>query len=548
MQLGIQKKFALTFSGFLIIVFALILWGFLSYSVRMTRDNIQKQQFAMTELIARSIDDKLGTYLATLAQISGEVAPGCFTDPKKAQTFLEQHRGLISIFDNGIYLFDAADTLRAGTPRHEELQYTKATRLLPFLESVRKHNFPDISDPYLSPRTGAPAIAMAAPVGSRDGRLLGFLVGSINLDKDYFSEEIMGYKIGRTGYLYLFNTDHTLILHPDKSRIMTRDIPLGANKMFDRAVQGFEGSGETVNSRGVSQIVSFKRLKTVDWILASAYPQDEAYAPIRRLRSYLLGVAALVTLISIILVWLLTGKITAGLASFTDQVSRIREHPEEGRQIRIDSGGEVNLLATAFNGLMGELDETNRQLEELTRTDHLTGLYNRRHLELEAPRLLTLAKRENGASALLMVDVDHFKQVNDSHGHEVGDAVLVHLGTALRKAVRPYDLVVRYGGEEFLVLLPLISTEEAMEAAERIRRTVQDTPICVSGATLSVTVSVGVYAARGLQDLQDAVARSDEALYEAKRGGRNRVGLAPSVEPAGPAPGRDEAVSHGERA
>lgn len=543
MQLGIQKKFALTFSGFLIIVFALILWCFLSYSIRLTRDNIQKQQFAMTELIARSIDDKLGTYLATLAEISGEVAPGCFADPKKAQTFLEQHRGLVSIFDNGIYLFDAADILLAGTPRYEERQYTKANRLLPFLESVRKHNFPDISNPYLSPRTGAPAIAMAAPVSSRHGRLLGFLVGSINLNKDYFSEEIMGYKIGKTGYLYLFNTDRTLILHPDKSRIMTRDIPLGANKMFDRAVQGFEGSGETVNSRGVSQIVSFKRLKTVDWILASAYPQEEAYAPIRRLRSYLLGAAALVTLISIILVWLLTGKITAGLASFTDQVSRIREHPEEGREIRIDSGGEVNLLATAFNGLMGELDETNRQLEELTRTDHLTGLYNRRHLELEAPRLLTLAKRENGASALLMVDVDHFKQVNDSYGHEVGDAVLVHLGTVLRKAVRPYDLVVRYGGEEFLVLLPLISTEEAMEAAERIRRTVQDTPICVSGVTLSVTVSVGVYAARGLQDLQDAVARSDEALYEAKRGGRNRVRLAPSVEP-----GSGELLFHGDQA
>lgn len=543
MQLGMQKRFALTFSGFLIIVFGLILWGTLTYLVRLPRDSFWKQQFAMTELIARSIDDKLGTYLVTIAMISAEADPGVLNDHEKARTFLKYHRGLLGVFDNGLFLFGADYTLKAEVPTFEDRRETSAVRLRPFLESVKKHNFPDISNPYISPKTGTPAIAIAAPISGRDGRLLGFLVGSVNLNEDFFVEEIMGYKIGKTGYLYLFNTDRTMILHPDKNRIMKRDVPPGVNRLFDQAIQGFEGTGETVNSRGVPQIVSFKRLRTVDWILASAFPQAEAYAPVRRLRSYLLGAAALVTLVSIVLVWLLTGKITAGLASFTDQVRRIREHPEEGHEIRIDSGGEVNLLAAAFNGLMGKLDETSQKLKELTRTDHLTGLYNRRHLEAEAPRLLSLANRENGASALLMVDVDHFKQVNDSHGHEVGDAVLVHLGTVLRKAVRPYDLVVRYGGEEFLVLLPLITTEEAMEAAERIRCTVRDTPICVNRETLSVTVSIGVYAARGIRDLQDAVARADEALYEAKRGGRNRVCLAPSAEP-----GPGEPLSHGNQA
>jgi len=542
MRLGMQQRFALTFSGFLIIVFALILWGFLSYSVNLTRDNIQKQQFAMTELIARSIDDKLGTYLATIAQESGEVGPGCFTDPAQARAFLEEHRGLVSIFDNGIFLFDADYNLRGETPRFPGRKDTRAVRLQAFLESVKRHNFPDISNPYLSSKTGAPALAVAAPVSGPGGRTLGFLVGSIDLNKDYFAEEIMGYKVGKTGYLYLFNTERTMILHPDKRRIMERNIPAGGNKLFDRAIQGFEGSGETVSSRGVPQIVSFKRLKTVDWILASAYPQAEAYAPIRRLRSFLFVAATLATLFSILLVWLLTSKITAGLASFTDQVRRIGEHPEGAHQIRIDSSGEVNLLAAAFNGLMVELDESRRRLEEMTRTDHLTGLYNRRHLELEAPRLLTLARRENAATALLVADVDHFKQINDSYGHEVGDAVLVHLATVLRKAVRPYDLVVRYGGEEFLMLLPLVTADEALEAAERIRRTVRDTPLCVNRETLSITVSIGVYVAGRIDDLPDAVARADEALYEAKRAGRNRVCLAPPADDA------DPGGAHGQRA
>lgn len=525
---GIQKRFALTFSGFLLVVFAFILWGFLSYSMRLTRDNIQKQQFAMTELIARGIDDKLGTYLATIAQVSGEFRPEYLADPGKAQAFLDEHLDLVSIFDNGVFLFDAQCNLVAETPYVKGRRGSKSAAV-PFLESIRTTNFPDISNPYISNKTNAPAIAMAAPVSDRRGRLLGFLAGSISLTSDYFAQEIMGYKIGARGYLYLFNTDRTMILHPDKKRIMTQDTPPGVNVLFDKAIKGFEGSGETVNSRGIPQIASFKRLRSVDWILASAYPQDEAYAPIRRLRIFLFAAAALITLLSICLVWLLTRRITANLTSFSDQVSHIREHPEERLQIRIDSIDEVGLLADAFNDLMHEVNQNQERLEELTRTDHLTGLLNRRHLEAEAPRLLNLAKRQNASSAVLLVDVDRFKRINDSRGHEAGDVVLVRLGEILLNAVRPYDLVVRYGGEEFLLFLPLNTAQEAFEVAERIRRTIQETLIFVNHERISITVSIGVYAAGPLQCLQDAVARADEALYEAKRSGRNRVCLAPAA-------------------
>jgi diguanylate cyclase (GGDEF)-like protein len=526
--LGIQKRFALTFSGFLLIVFALILWGFLSYSMRLTRDGIQKQQFAMTELIARGIDDKLGTYLAAITQVSVEVTSGHFADPGKAQAFLDDHRDLISIFDNGIFLYDAQYNLVAETPYIKGRRGIKAAAI-PFLESVRKRNFPDISNPYLSTKTHSPAIAMAVPVSDQNGRLLGFLTGSINLTGDYFAQEIMGYKIGSNGYLYLFTTDRTIILHPDKSRVMKQDVPHGANVLFDRAIQGFEGSGETVNSRGIPQIASFKHLRTVDWILASEYPQDEAYASIRHLRSFLSTAAALATLLSICLVWLLTRRITASLTSLTDQVRHIREHPEEMHRIRIESSDEVGLLADVFNGLMHEVTQKREKLEELTRTDHLTGLFNRRHLDAEAPRLLALSRRKNASSAVLLVDVDFFKRINDSRGHDAGDAALVRLATILRKAVRPYDLVVRYGGEEFLVLLPLSTPPEALEVAERIRRTIQETPVYVNHEGFGITVSVGVYAAGALHDLPDAIARADEALYEAKRSGRNRVCLAPAA-------------------
>lgn len=526
MKLGIQKKFAIIFSGFLIIVFTFILWGFLSYSIRMTRENIAKQQFAMTELIARGIDDKLGTYLSTIAQLSQEVRADHFVNPEKAQAFLDSHRGLLSIFDNGIALVNGGYTLVAETPYYEGRRGIKASLLVQFLNSVQKNDFPDISNPYLSSKSNAPAIAVVAPVSGRNGQIIGYLMGSINLTRDYFVEELMGYKIGKTGYLYLFNADRTLIVHPDKSRIMKQDVPPGVNKYFDMAAQGFEGSGETINSQGIPQIVSFKHLRTVNWILASAYPQEEAYAPVRDIRTSLLAAAALVTFSSIILVWVLTSKIIAGLNNFTGQVREIMEHPEGKHEIRIDSNDEVTLLATTFNCLMSELDLTREELEKLTRTDHLTGLFNRRHLELEAPKLARLSERKTTSTAVVMVDIDHFKKINDNFGHEAGDAVLVRLATILQKSVRPYDLVVRYGGEEFLVLLPLCTSQESMEIAERIRCTIQDTHITFNHKELSITVSLGIYVAEQIHDLQGAIMHADEALYKAKNSGRNRVCLA----------------------
>lgn len=529
MKASIQKKITLHISGILILIFAFSLWGFLSYSIRLTRDNIERQQFAMTVLIASSIDDKLGSYLAAITEVSQGVKPDHFVNQDKAQAFLDEHRSLLSIFGNGMFLFDADYTLVAETPYIEGRRGVKSNRLMSFLKNVRKNDFPDISDPYLSTRSDVPAIAMAVPINDRNGRFLGFLIGSIYLTRDYFFEEIMGQKIGNKGYLYLFNTDRTMILHPDKDRIMKQDVPLGANKLYDEAIEGFEGSGETINSRGIPQIASFKRLRTVDWILATVYPQEEAYSPIRRMRTSLLVAAVLITLVSIVLVWLLTRKITTSLSSFTEQVRNISEHPEGISEIRIDSNDEVTILASTFNSLMHKLTLARNTLENLSRIDHLTGLFNRRHLELEAPKLISLSKRKNASTAVVMIDIDHFKKINDTSGHDAGDTVLADLARILQNVVRPYDLLVRYGGEEFLVLLPLSSNQEAMEFAERIRSTIQDTPFNVHHEELSLTVSIGVYVAEQIRDLQEAIAYADVALYKAKNNGRNQVCQAPQI-------------------
>lgn len=362
MKLGIQKKYALSISIFLLLVFSLSCWAIVSYTSALTRENIQKQQYAMTEIIARGIDDKLGTWLAALADIGRTVPEDIFHEQAKAQHLLDQISGLRSMFTNGIMLLNTNFEIIAETPYIAGRRGAKASELEAFLRSVDANGLPDISNPYPNPNSNAPAIVMAVAINDRNDKLLGFLAGSINLTSDYFIEEIMGFKIGKKGYLYLISSERTMILHPDKNRIMKQDVPPGSNKLLDEALLGFEGSGETVNSRGVEQLASFKRLRTVDWILGCVFPRDEAYEPIYRLRSYLISVSVIIIMLSLTLIWILTTRITFNLKNLADQVTLIGTSAPDTYKITIDSNDEVGLLAATFNDLLAKLADNENNL------------------------------------------------------------------------------------------------------------------------------------------------------------------------------------------
>jgi diguanylate cyclase (GGDEF)-like protein len=138
---------------------------------------------------------------------------------------------------------------------------------------------------------------------------------------------------------------------------------------------------------------------------------------------------------------------------------------------------------------------------------------------------LKFARRHETQVSLLMLDIDHFKTVNDDHGHLAGDAVLVHLAQLLMRAVRNEDVVARFGGEELAVILRAIPIEQAMQLAERLRKLVDGSPVEYADKTLHATVSIGVagYPTTNAETVDALVDAADQALYRAKHGGRNRV-------------------------
>ena len=176
--------------------------------------------------------------------------------------------------------------------------------------------------------------------------------------------------------------------------------------------------------------------------------------------------------------------------------------------------------------LLKELEDSHKDLELLASQDHMTKLYNRRYFSEISMKILELAKRNKKDLSVLMLDIDKFKNVNDTYGHHVGDDVIIALANVLKNLSRNSDVACRFGGEEFLILLPETNLEGAYAIAEKIRKHVEDLVIKLENQeTLKFTISAGVAQIdiENELNLEKTIQRADDALYEAKEGGRNKV-------------------------
>jgi len=170
------------------------------------------------------------------------------------------------------------------------------------------------------------------------------------------------------------------------------------------------------------------------------------------------------------------------------------------------------------------------RIQDMADRDPLTKLFNRRYFYERLGAELTRSRAENSPACLLLFDVDHFKAVNDNHGHQAGDAVLIGFANTCKKIVRECDVLARYGGEEFVFLLPNMAAEEGRQVAERVRRTIAAAKFEFEGSVIRVTTSCGVAGfPEHAADVGALTQAADLALYEAKASGRNTVAVAQSA-------------------
>lgn len=216
-------------------------------------------------------------------------------------------------------------------------------------------------------------------------------------------------------------------------------------------------------------------------------------------------------------------EVVAGLDAGADDYLTKPFDPHELRA-RVAIGARIISLETS-------LREARDQMERFATTDMLTGLLNRRAITAYAEQELARAARNGTPVSLVLLDIDHFKTINDRHGHHVGDQALQHVAQIVQRHLRPYDGLGRWGGEELLLVAP-VPTDDALAIAERVRVILAEHPLTLeNGEHLPMTASIGVTTCQGeTMALHMLMRRADQALYQAKREGRNRVCIAQPVK------------------
>ena len=331
-----------------------------------TQKLIGDQQFSMITSIAGNLDRDIEKASLTLQRAAAAVPQDCIQKQKRNawEKWMGERLAMRSIFNHGLFAFDKIGVLLAASPALPQA-YGKSFASREYFAKTVSTGKPVISNPFVTVANDRPVIMMTAPLFDDKGEFKGVLAGSIDLlSSTGLFGVIKDTRVGKTGYLYLYAQDRTMIMHPNTSRIMKKDVKPGANVMFDKALEGFEGTGETINSRGKRFLVSFKRLKTTGWILAANYHTEEAFAPITMFRNYFLMGTVVVLLGAILLAWKLGDSFARPIEKIVGQLNRLAQ-PDSDRSQRLDTNrcDEFGTLASSFNALLDEILEGEQEMK-----------------------------------------------------------------------------------------------------------------------------------------------------------------------------------------
>ncbi|KAB0672123.1 diguanylate cyclase [Oryzomonas sagensis] len=505
---SITVRMTVAVCTFVILFSSLMAVASLYYFKQELKETISNQQMTLLTVVAQGIDQKLTSAQKTVVEASRDVTPGMVADPDAAQRFLDSLHSVKSLFDNGIYLFSKDGRIIAESPflpgrRGKDISFRQ------FYRQTIATGKPTISTPFISTHSpGTPALNITAPVRDKNGALIAILGGSINLLQDNFLGDLSHTRIAQNGYLFLVSGDRTVIMHPDRSRIISTKIAPGANKLLDKALDGFEGVAENTTSRGVHVLSSFKRLQATDWVVGGEYPLNEAYQSIYRLERYFAVAVVLSAVLIILIIRLIMGSYTNALVRFAEHVGQISSKIGADRLFKLESKDEVGFVVQAFNAMVEDQDKKNEELFYISTHDALSGLYNRAYFDDQMDRL---SAGRIAPISVVMADIDDLKVFNDRHGHAAGDVLITTVAMILLESFRAEDVVARIGGDEFAILLPGVDAVHAEIALKRVRSVADKYAAQANGLTL--TISLGRATVENPAKLDEALQLADQQMY-----------------------------------
>ncbi|TXK80989.1 GGDEF domain-containing protein [Paenibacillus sp. N3.4] len=397
-----------------------------------------------------------------------------------------------------------------------------------FEQAVLKKNY--ISDVMKSKETDTSMITFSAPILDDQNNFQGAIVGIVTLEiLDKLMKQL---SFGKTGEVFILDSKGKVVA---ASRTSSKTM-LEANmtsEMVNRAAAGSTSTDSYIGFYGKKVYGKYKWSEGKTWIVIGEITENEVFQKLNQLTitvslivvaALLLSFAAAVTLASRIerpVRYLLraTKVIQNGNYNYQIDEDKIKRAPIELRE-----------LCATFNMMSNKLKTNITLLEHSALVDPLTQIHNRRYMMQEGDRQLQVCMADDKPCSVIMLDIDHFKKINDTYGHLIGDRVLHHIASLLRQYAGADCIVARYGGEEFILLASFKDAQKSVGLAEMLRCCLMENPYRNEEVEIQLTASIGVaeYSSKlafGTTVLEDMVSRADYALYRAKSAGRNKVEL-----------------------
>lgn len=484
-----------------------------SYSVQrqLLIDNTLEENRVYAAKLAASTEQFLKSMQKQLAY-SSVIAASHFDDPKILQAETARLKYQTDSF-NSVVITNMKGKILATSP--DSLQLIGHTVNTPGALEALKMRRPMISKPYISLAKNL-VIVISTPVVSEQGEYLGYIGGTIYLRQKSILNELLGEHYYRDGsYIAVLDNERRILYHPDANRVgeVVKPRPL-----TEAPKSSANGSLMVTNLAGKAMLAGYAVVPSSGWEIVTQRPTDATLKPLEGLMYKVLRHLTPLAIVTLLIVWLFSRLIarplwllarSANEMDKPDVSSNIREIPSwyfESTQLKRALLIGISLLQKKIGKLKFE-----------TQTDPMTGLFNRRGLAMTLESVVQLRQQFSA----ITLDIDHFKAINDSYGHDIGDEVIKSLAEQIRHSARESDILCRVGGEEFLVLLPGTPLAEAGMIAERLRQNVET--LMLPGIQ-PITISLGVAYWNQQQGEPDkALKRADEALYRAKKEGRNRV-------------------------
>ena len=360
-----------------------------------------------------------------------------------------------------------------------------------------------------------------------------------------------GYKVGKNGFLVAVNGQGEILYHPDLKRWLT-----GSHKISELGLDGVDPRSYSVTdvqflklNDNLSYLVNYDYDSNYDFGIFSFQPKSEIDRLVESSRQS--SIATLLVSILIILmvaVWMFF-VLGVPLNRIIKHINQITKGDLDVQEIEVGRRkDELGQLGAAFNSMHGtikrqikelnahrelleqevqertrDLEKAYQKLEAISKTDELTGLPNRRDMNETVANEVERAHRTQKPFCFIFMDIDHFKNINDTYGHACGDLVLKSVAQTIRGLLRKYDVFARYGGEEFLTLLPETDLPGATVVAERFRKKIEAMSVQFADITIKVTITLGVSRFDPRLGAERSIQLADKALYQGKEGGRNKV-------------------------